>query len=40
MLRHIDNWKDAPVWNERSIAEATRDWFEYLGDKPKKTSQE
>lgn len=32
MLRNIDQWNDAPVWNEHSIAEATRDWFAYLGD--------
>jgi UDP-glucose 4-epimerase len=31
MLERIDDWRDAPVWDERSIAEATRDWFEYLG---------
>lgn len=31
MLRHIDMWKDAPVWTTDSIAEATKDWFKYLG---------
>jgi UDP-glucose 4-epimerase len=30
MLRHIDDWRDAPVWTPASIAEATRDWFRYL----------
>lgn len=30
MLKHIDYWKDAPVWNVESIAEATKDWFKYL----------
>jgi UDP-glucose 4-epimerase len=30
MLRHIDDWRDAPVWTPTSIAEATRDWFRYL----------
>lgn len=35
MLSKISNWKDAPVWNEQSIAEATRDWFSYLGKDPK-----
>ena len=30
MLEHIDDWKTAPVWNEKSIAEATKDWFTYL----------
>lgn len=31
MLDNIDHWKDAPVWDEESIAEATQDWFTYLG---------
>ena len=31
MLKAIDYWRDAPVWTPESIAEATRDWFAYLG---------
>ncbi len=31
MLEHIQDWKDAPLWDEASIAEATRVWFERLG---------
>jgi UDP-glucose 4-epimerase len=31
MMAHIDLWRNAPVWNPDSIAEATRDWFAYLG---------
>ena len=31
MLAVIENWKDAPLWDEKSIAEATKDWFKYLG---------
>lgn len=31
MTQMIDNWRDAPVWDSDSIAEATRDWFAYLG---------
>ena len=31
MLENIDPWRDAPVWDEASIAEATRDWHKYLG---------
>ncbi|MFO0625284.1 MAG: SDR family oxidoreductase [Polyangiales bacterium] len=31
MLRHIDLWRDAPVWTPASIDGATRDWFRYLG---------
>ena len=32
MLENIDQWRDAPVWDTESIAEATRVWFECLGD--------
>lgn len=31
MLEHIDDWRDAPVWAPETIADATRDWFRYLG---------
>ena len=34
MLEHIDYWRDAPVGDPESIAEATTEWFTYLGDKP------
>jgi len=30
ILKHIDYWRDAPVWSPDSIAEATEDWFRYL----------
>ncbi len=30
MLDNIDYWKDAPVWDDKSINEATKDWFKYL----------
>ncbi|MFC1768261.1 SDR family oxidoreductase [Nanoarchaeota archaeon] len=30
MLDHIENWRSAPVWDEGSIAEATKGWFKYL----------
>ena len=30
MLEHIEYWRAAPVWDPGSIADATRDWFEYL----------
>ena len=36
MLREIDQWRDAPVWDKHSIAEATRDWFNYLSHSPTK----
>ncbi len=31
MLGHIDYWREAPLWEPGSIAEATKDWFKYLG---------
>ena len=31
MLENIDYWSDAPVWTPDTIAEATKDWFAYLG---------
>lgn len=33
MLDNIEQWRDAPVWDEESINEATKDWFECLGEK-------
>lgn len=30
MLDHLDDWRDAPLWNPSSIAKATREWFAYL----------
>jgi UDP-glucose 4-epimerase len=30
MLRHIDAWRDAPVWTSQTIEKATEDWFRYL----------
>lgn len=33
LLDNIDYWKDAPLWDEESIAEATKDWFKYLSKK-------
>ena len=30
MLRHIEHWADAPVWDPASIAEATKTWFQFL----------
>jgi len=31
MLQDIGKWREAPVWDEKSIGEATKDWFTYLG---------
>ena len=30
MLANIDNWRQAPVWDPASIAEATKTWFAFL----------
>ena len=31
LLEDIDYWKEAPVWDEESMNNATKKWFEYLG---------
>jgi UDP-glucose 4-epimerase len=31
MLENMDYWRDAPIWTVSSIADATADWFKYLG---------
>ena len=31
MLENIQQWSDAPVWDEESISGVTQDWFKYLG---------
>ena len=31
MLKNIDYWRVAPVWNPDTIAKATEEWFEFLG---------
>lgn len=31
LLDHIDYWRQAPIWTPEKIADATRDWFQYLG---------
>ena len=33
MMKEIDRWVDAPLWDPESISEATATWFRYLGDK-------
>jgi UDP-glucose 4-epimerase len=34
MLENIDYWREAPVWDPSSIAEATKTWFDFLGNTP------
>ena len=31
MLKDIEQWNDAPLWDKESIADATKGWFKYLG---------
>jgi UDP-glucose 4-epimerase len=31
MLSDIERWRDAPLWDPESIAQATETWFRYLG---------
>ena len=33
ILNNIDYWREAPLWDPASIAEATKTWFEMLADK-------
>jgi UDP-glucose 4-epimerase len=33
MLDNIDYWREAPLWEPASIAEATTDWFKYLANR-------
>lgn len=30
MLSHLDDWRDAPVWDKDKIETATKTWFDYL----------
>ena len=34
MLQNIEHWRGAPIWDEKSIADATREWFAHLGGSP------
>ena len=31
VVKNIDYWRDAPLWDPASIADATQTWFHYLG---------
>lgn len=34
ILAEIDYWRDAPLWDVNSIAQATETWFKFLGSNP------
>lgn len=36
MLKNLNYWQDAPVWDVKSIEKATEKWFQYLGGDDKK----
>lgn len=31
LIKNIDYWRDAPVWDPVSVQQATQSWFKYLG---------
>jgi UDP-glucose 4-epimerase len=33
MMDKIELWSDAPLWDPQTIAQATKTWFEYLGER-------
>jgi len=33
MQAEIETWKDAPLWDPKSIEQATQTWFKYMGNK-------
>jgi len=33
MLKNIDDWRDAPLWNPENISKETESWFKYLSDR-------
>jgi UDP-glucose 4-epimerase len=37
MMQDIERWRDAPLWEPGTIAEATKTWFQYLGKSDSKT---
>ena len=30
MIKNINYWKNAPLWDKNSIADVTKNWFKYL----------
>ena len=37
MLEHINDWRDAPLWDSSGIEKATESWFKYLGESTKES---
>ena len=40
MLEHINDWRDAPLWDSSGIAKATESWFKYLGESAKERAND
>jgi len=38
MLQNVEYWREAPVWDQASIEQATRTWFQFLERKESKAS--
>lgn len=38
LMKEIDYWKEAPLWDQHSIAKATENWFKYLSKDVAKAS--
>jgi UDP-glucose 4-epimerase len=40
IVREIDYWREAPLWDPESIAKATKTWFTYLAKSPEPATHE
>ena len=40
MLEHINDWRDAPLWDSSGIEKATESWFKYLGKSAKERAND
>ena len=36
MIKDINYWKNAPLWNKKKIKIATKEWFKYMNKYKKK----
>ena len=30
LIKYIEDWRQAPLWNKKNIKKATKNWFKYL----------
>ena len=33
MIKNLNDWKEAPLWDKNSIEIATRNWFKFMSNK-------